>query len=64
MAIWYCILPEGKKVEINRFFKDNNTGHGWKETPWIEYRHRVALDAERRRLYWTTSNKEDPNGRK
>ena len=64
MAIWYCILPEGKKVEINRFFKDNNTGHGWKETPLIEYRHRVALDAERRRLHWTTSNMEEPNGGK
>lgn len=24
-----------------------------------EYRHRVTLDAERRRLHWTTSNKEE-----
>lgn len=36
-GVFYVIKPDGKKVKINRFFKEDSSTHEWKEIGKIEY---------------------------
>ena len=47
-AIFYCITPDGEKVDINRYFKDAPTESGWKEIDLDEFLLRRAKDEVRR----------------
>ena len=42
-AIWYCIKPDGKIVEINKFFElEDKDNSDWKEISKEEFEKRVA----------------------
>lgn len=47
MAIWYCIRPDGEKVEINRFFKDSESESGWDEISAEEYATRKENEVKK-----------------
>ena len=44
-AIFYALRPDGERIEINRFFKEGETG--WDEITEEEYRERYILSKER-----------------
>jgi hypothetical protein len=48
-AIWYCIKPDGKIVEINKFFElEDKDNSDWKEISKEEFEKRAAAEEEER----------------
>ena len=47
LGILYAIIPDGNRVNINRFFKDSESGDGWDEINMDEYNERIEKHHER-----------------
>jgi hypothetical protein len=46
VAIYYCIMPNGERVEIERYFKESSSDNGWDEITKEEFDTRKALADE------------------
>lgn len=47
LGILYAIMPDGNRVDINRLFKDSESGCGWNELDIKEYTERIKKHQER-----------------